>query len=351
MIIGRSKKCNVPISDEKLGKEHLRITIFGSRCAIVDLDTASGTLVNGNTLTANTPVTLNRDDVVEIGDQTFSFTQAEVDDVEIPKIPSIAEKNEETKDAGSGSLEIIKDNAVAIHQSKKAQKIANKKSGISLESDEDKLTSIALGDSQPIGKRPKRVDGGDRIPKPELVNYLAEELFEFLKEQKDYLESLKQFSSDLTEQVFETNKLNAELEEVKQKTEPAKIKYEESRTDKLDSKFEIYKNLDNQIKSLQRQLVKLEPGLKEYIAYFSVKEQRDTLRKKLALISQTDLKLELEKNKQKTIIEQKYYKELESQRNKNLYFEEQKRREDDMAEKREIQDEIKKLQEKIKKLG
>jgi len=359
MIFGRSDKAHVPIDDRSLSKSHIRITIMGKRVAIVDLDSASGTKVNGKPITPNIPVSLNINDVIEIGEQSFKFTQAEVED-EIKEEEVEEEKFTRTEvEVGDGpppepEFEIVMDNAAKMQpddfaNTKAVGKVRSKKgTGITMDGEITSMDSV--GEDHMIS-RPKRTDGGGRIPKPELPRYSSEELNFFMKDQKEYVEDLKKFSGDLSEKVFEAGNLDKEMAEIKTNLGPLKEIYLGKRTEVLDSKYEIYNNLDQQIKSLQRQVAKVETSLKDYLDYFNLKEERDILRKKIRFLNQTDLKQELERNNQKVIVEQKYFKELESQHSKNLYFEQQKKRENEMAEKKEIQDEIKKLQDKMKKMG
>lgn len=318
-ILGRGKNCHVPIDDESLSKEHIRVTIFGSRVAIADLDSATGSKVNGTPLSANTPVVLKVQDKIEIGQQHFTFIQVATTAVEIPEIDTIEELE----------LEIIQDNSRLFNTAEDPGEM----------------------DMPPLYRRPSESAARNRLSSEEMARYSCDELTKILKEQKEYLVDLKKFSNELIHQISEAHKLEREIQDINKKIGPLKLLFETNRTAVLDEKYKIFKKLDAQIKSLESQREKIRPELKNYMEYHRLNDQKISCKNILRNLHQTELKLEVERSNRALLNEQKYFKDLESQHSKTLYFEQQKKREEEMQTKREIQEEIKKLQEKMKKLG
>lgn len=71
IFIGRSKICNICISDPKLSRQHFAIDISQEQAYISDLDTVNGTFVNNKKITKNH--LLLAQDVITAGKQTFVF--------------------------------------------------------------------------------------------------------------------------------------------------------------------------------------------------------------------------------------------------------------------------------------
>ena len=65
IIVGRSKRVDVPISDRILSRKHCSIIPVESVCTIVDLKSQNGTFVNGSRIDK---AELEYDDVIEIGE-------------------------------------------------------------------------------------------------------------------------------------------------------------------------------------------------------------------------------------------------------------------------------------------
>ena len=65
IIVGRSKRVDVPISDRILSRKHCSIIPMESGCSIVDLKSQNGTFVNGSMIDK---AELEYDDVIEIGE-------------------------------------------------------------------------------------------------------------------------------------------------------------------------------------------------------------------------------------------------------------------------------------------
>ena len=65
IIVGRSKRVDVPISDRILSRKHCSIIPMESGCSIVDLKSQNGTFVNGSRIDK---AELEYDDVIEIGE-------------------------------------------------------------------------------------------------------------------------------------------------------------------------------------------------------------------------------------------------------------------------------------------
>ena len=75
VIIGRSKKSDVPIRDTILSRKHCAIVSTESSYRIVDLKSSNGTFLNGSPVER---ASLSYDDVIEIGNTVMVFVESEV---------------------------------------------------------------------------------------------------------------------------------------------------------------------------------------------------------------------------------------------------------------------------------
>src|SRR5262245_28943430 len=71
VIIGRSKKSDIPIHDGLLSRKHCAIVPSGSTFRLVDLKSANGTYLNGSRVEDRAD--LNTDDIIEIGQTVMVF--------------------------------------------------------------------------------------------------------------------------------------------------------------------------------------------------------------------------------------------------------------------------------------
>ncbi|MBI4584070.1 MAG: FHA domain-containing protein [Planctomycetes bacterium] len=76
VIIGRSKKSDIPIRDELLSRKHCAIVPTGAQYRLVDLKSANGTFLNGARVKGRAD--LNYDDLIEIGQTVMVFLDAGV---------------------------------------------------------------------------------------------------------------------------------------------------------------------------------------------------------------------------------------------------------------------------------
>ena len=75
LIIGRSRKSDIPIHDQLLSRKHCAIIPSGSVYRLVDLKSSYGTDLNGARVDR---VELSYDDVIEIGKTVMVFLDTEV---------------------------------------------------------------------------------------------------------------------------------------------------------------------------------------------------------------------------------------------------------------------------------
>jgi hypothetical protein len=72
MIIGRAEGCDIPLyGDPGIEKEHARIVLYNGRYSIEDLNTPSGTFLNGERVSR--PMTLRAGDLIEMGRSALRF--------------------------------------------------------------------------------------------------------------------------------------------------------------------------------------------------------------------------------------------------------------------------------------
>jgi hypothetical protein len=75
ITLGRSQKCDVFIPDQRASRRHAEVRWDGEFCALHDLDSANGTLLNGRRIAA--PQSLRDGDQIAIASATFTFRDPE----------------------------------------------------------------------------------------------------------------------------------------------------------------------------------------------------------------------------------------------------------------------------------
>jgi two-component system, cell cycle response regulator len=73
MTIGRASVCDICVDEKSLSKSHARIIKQGSQITIVDTNSTNGTEIAGKKVPANTPVVLNNDDRIKLGNVIFKY--------------------------------------------------------------------------------------------------------------------------------------------------------------------------------------------------------------------------------------------------------------------------------------
>jgi serine/threonine protein kinase len=76
-VIGRSLKCEIPVDDEMLSREHCRLTAQDGKLTIEDLESRNGTQVNYRTVMKT--MELKFGDVLQVGETEFRLTQKRED--------------------------------------------------------------------------------------------------------------------------------------------------------------------------------------------------------------------------------------------------------------------------------
>ena len=72
-VIGRLKKCDYPIEDDSVSKEHCRIFEISGIYHLTDTDSTNGTFVNGEEIPRQTPTILCNGDEIMISKEVFVF--------------------------------------------------------------------------------------------------------------------------------------------------------------------------------------------------------------------------------------------------------------------------------------
>lgn len=85
-IVGRKKGCQIRLGDARVSRRHCRITVDQRRAVVEDLDSANGTLVNGQ---AVKQAELHLGDELTVGGFVFKVASAagEVADAEVAVLP------------------------------------------------------------------------------------------------------------------------------------------------------------------------------------------------------------------------------------------------------------------------
>jgi predicted component of type VI protein secretion system len=84
-VVGRRKGCQIRVADARVSRQHCKFVFDGRQAVVEDLESANGTLVNGQRVQR---AVLKRGDVVQIGGLEFGVAGgAEVADAEVVVLP------------------------------------------------------------------------------------------------------------------------------------------------------------------------------------------------------------------------------------------------------------------------
>jgi hypothetical protein len=78
-IIGRGSSCDIGLSDPTISRQHARLVVSGDRFVLYDLQSTSGTLVDGEEVDQSAGALLKNGAVVRLGATSLVFTRAERD--------------------------------------------------------------------------------------------------------------------------------------------------------------------------------------------------------------------------------------------------------------------------------
>ena len=95
LVIGRGKKAGLSLKNQTISREHCAITRDGTRHILWDLESTSGTFVNGARIGA--PVTLEHGDAIELGKHTLKY---ERDAIEAGPPDATDSSQQDTSSAG-----------------------------------------------------------------------------------------------------------------------------------------------------------------------------------------------------------------------------------------------------------
>ena len=75
VVVGRSPNADIVIGAGYVSARHARFTLMGTNLFVEDLGSTNGTMVNGQPITS--PVSLNNNDVVNVGDVSIRVRHTE----------------------------------------------------------------------------------------------------------------------------------------------------------------------------------------------------------------------------------------------------------------------------------
>ncbi|HUS70537.1 MAG TPA: FHA domain-containing protein [Anaerolineae bacterium] len=78
-VIGRGSSCDIRLSDPTVSRQHARLVVSGDRFVLYDLQSTSGTLVDGEEVGQAAGALLNNGAVVRLGATSLVFIRAERD--------------------------------------------------------------------------------------------------------------------------------------------------------------------------------------------------------------------------------------------------------------------------------
>lgn len=76
MTIGRDPATEIAPADQGISRRHARINQSGTQVTLTDLGSSNGTFVNDKRIPANTPVVLQKEDMIKMGNFIFKFLPA-----------------------------------------------------------------------------------------------------------------------------------------------------------------------------------------------------------------------------------------------------------------------------------
>lgn len=85
IILGRQAGVEIQLNDAMVSRRHAQVECQPQACQITDLGSANGTVVNGQSLAANTPLTLEPNAKIQIGPFELLFEQIAVEPPPEPK--------------------------------------------------------------------------------------------------------------------------------------------------------------------------------------------------------------------------------------------------------------------------
>ncbi|MGK5088589.1 GGDEF domain-containing protein [Bdellovibrionota bacterium FG-2] len=76
MFIGRDPAADISLSDQSISRKHARIEKKTGKVILTDLGSSNGSFINDKRVTANTPMTLAKEDMVKLGNFILKFLPA-----------------------------------------------------------------------------------------------------------------------------------------------------------------------------------------------------------------------------------------------------------------------------------
>lgn len=76
MIVGRDPNADISVSDASISRKHAKVTKQGTKVLLTDLGSANGTFLNDKKVVANQTVTLQKEDMVRLGNSILKFLPA-----------------------------------------------------------------------------------------------------------------------------------------------------------------------------------------------------------------------------------------------------------------------------------
>lgn len=76
MIIGRDPNADISVSDSSISRKHAKVSKQGGKVTLTDLGSANGSFLNDKKVEANQTVTLQKEDMVRLGNSILKFLPA-----------------------------------------------------------------------------------------------------------------------------------------------------------------------------------------------------------------------------------------------------------------------------------
>ena len=319
LIIGRNSKADITISDNRISSKHLQVKHIDSKFYIKDLETRNGTQINGNIVIPNHYIEIRSGDKVVIGNKLLSIHSNRDDDSIVHKMNNFElfqEDAEQVKTNTKITVSPLKE--IKIIDEAPELKLQKTTIDTFLTKNQEDVEDNSLK-GQLNRANEKKVEIETRLQKVEVELkrkvQLEKEITSFEEKYSYILEHGQKLKSGYLEHAKEWDGINEKISSLEKKLEELKI---------LKSKLSDSVLPYLKYQGLNRDKAKMTIELKDILKR-NPKKQSTELIKELESVEHTIRKI-----------------------NRKIQVNQVSIEKEKIAEKRKIQDEINRLQEKLK---
>ncbi|NIW44075.1 MAG: FHA domain-containing protein, partial [Gammaproteobacteria bacterium] len=86
LIVGRGEECELQIKDKEISRSHVKINRVGDDVWVTDLNSTNGTLLDGESIQANTEIRVRSDQEIKIGSAVLKIEAQEEESEDVTKV-------------------------------------------------------------------------------------------------------------------------------------------------------------------------------------------------------------------------------------------------------------------------